>query len=44
MVSKTFYKSMRTISVNRPESKPVNVLIVRYKREVSAECFLRKLD
>ena len=41
IVSKAFCKSMRIIPVSRPESKPVNILFVKYESEVSVEWFLR---
>ena len=44
MVSKAFCRSMRIIPVNRPESKPVSILSVKYAREVSVEWFLRNPD
>ena len=34
IVSKAFCKSMRIIPVSRPESKPVNILFVKYESEV----------
>ena len=33
---------MKIIPVSRPESKPVNILSVRYETEVSIEWFLQK--
>ena len=44
MVPKAFCKSMRIIPVSRPESKPVNILSVRYEREISVEWFYQKQD
>ena len=44
MVSKAFCRSMRIISVNRPESKPVSILSVKYEKEVSVEWFLQNPD
>ena len=44
MVSKAFCRSMRIIPVNRPESKPVSILSVKYARKVSVEWFLRNPD
>ena len=41
---KSFLQSMRIIPVNRPESKPVSILSVKYAREVSVERFLRNPD
>ena len=44
MVPKAFCKSMRIIPISRPESKPVNILSVRYEREISDEWFYQKPD
>ena len=35
---------MRIIPVSRPESKPVNILFVKYESKVSVEWFLQKPD
>ena len=38
IVSNAFWKLMRIIPVSRPESKPDDVLSVRYETEVSVSC------
>ena len=35
---------MRIIPGSRPESKPINILFLKYENEVSVEWFLQKPD
>ena len=44
MLSKAFCKSIRITQIIRAESNPVNIVSVKYKRQVSVEWFLRNPD
>ena len=44
MLLKAFSESMKIIPVNRPESKLVSILSVKYEREASVEWFLPNPD
>ena len=44
IVSNAFWSSIKTISVRRPESKPLDILSVKQDTQISVKWFFRNPD